>query len=141
MCIRDRLLVLWLRGLNLDRALHHGSVFNTDARRHDISGERTFAANVQTIRAMDIASHRAHDYHFLGGDVGDDNPVTPDGDAAVKVDGALDAAVYKERFGATDLALDDHRASDRSLLHRGGYVLGWCIGGGAVGTRGIFRCV
>src|SRR5579872_934565 len=123
-----RLRALLLRVANLDRTLQQRSVFNADARGDHISGERAFAANVQTIGAMNIAGDRAHDYYFLGSDIGDDDGVAPNGDAAVsEIDSAFDSSVDIERLGAADVAFDDHGASDRGLLHRGGYVLGWCV--------------
>ena len=77
---------------------------------------------------MDIAGHGAHDDHFLGTYIGDDDAVTPNGDAAVaKIDGALDATVDKERFGAADLALDDDRASYGGLFHGRVYIFWWCV--------------
>jgi hypothetical protein len=57
---------------------------------------------------MDIAGHGAHNDHFLGIDIGDDNAVAPNSDAAVaEIDGTLNAAIDIERFCAADLALDN----------------------------------
>src|SRR5579863_6423518 len=93
---------------------------STQTRGEDVAGKRTFAADIQTIGAMDVARHRTHNDNLLGVDIGDDGGVAANGDAAVaKVDGALDTAVDVERFGAADVALDDYGASDGGLLHRG----------------------
>jgi hypothetical protein len=57
---------------------------------------------------LDIALHAAHDYNFAGADVGDDAAVGCNGDAVIgKINGALDASIDVERFGAADFALDD----------------------------------
>jgi hypothetical protein len=57
---------------------------------------------------LDVALHAAQDHNFAGADVGDDAAVGCNGDAVIgKIDGALDAAIDVERFGAADFAFDD----------------------------------
>src|SRR5262249_50071107 len=74
-------------------------------------------ADVQTVAADDIAVHLAHDHHFAGIDVGGNNAVPSNGDAVLgNIDGAFDAAVHIEGFGAADFTLDDQRPSDAGLL-------------------------
>ena len=87
-------LIFVLVGADLNRAFQHGSVFHADARGNDVARERAFTTDVQTIGALDIPSHFAHDDNFSGADVGNDDSVAPDGDPAVgKIDRALNAAV------------------------------------------------
>src|SRR5271167_3982579 len=88
---------------------------------------------------MNVAGYFAHDDHFLGTDIGDDDSVAPNGHAAVsKIDGALDAAVDIKRFGAANFTLDYQRAPNRGLLHRGTYIFWWYKG---VRVRRKFSCV
>src|SRR5271167_2578966 len=91
--LRLRFLVL-VFSTNLNGTLQYRSVFHTDAWGDYVAGKRAFAADVQTIGAMDVAGHRAHNDHFLGTDIGNNDAATSDGYAAVgKIDGALDAAI------------------------------------------------
>jgi len=122
-----------LRGLpffctNFDRTFYQRPVFDTHARGYDVTGHSRFAADVQAIGAMDVASHRSHDYNFLGADVGHDDGIAPDGDAAVsEIDRAFNSSIDIERFRTADIALDNHGTSNRGLLHGTGYILGWCV--------------
>jgi hypothetical protein len=103
---------------HLHAALQNGSVFNADALGDDVSRERAFAADVQTVGALNVALHLAQDHNFTGDDVGGDAAVSSDGDAVLgKVDGAIDSTIDIERFGPADFTFDDYRAADRGLLH------------------------
>jgi len=56
--------------------------------------QRAFAADIQTVRALDVALHLADDHNIAGTDVGGDATVTPNGDAVTgKINGALDSAI------------------------------------------------
>ena len=117
---------------HLHAALQNGPVLNADALGDHIARQRAFAADVQTVGALNVALHLAQDHNFAGADVGGDAAVASNGDAVFgKIDGALDSPIDIERFGSADFALDDHRAADRSLLH--GHADGLA---GAVRVRG-----
>ena len=86
--------------------------------RDYVAREQAFAADVQPVRALDVALHFAHDHDFFGGDVCRDVSVAADGDAIVgKVNGPFDASVNEKRFRARHFTLDDKRASDVGLIH------------------------
>ena len=60
LCVRCDFLVLDGRGLgvglaDVDAALEEGTVFNADAGRGDVTGERAFCTDVDAIRGSDIA--------------------------------------------------------------------------------------
>ena len=91
---------------HLHAALQNGSILNADALGDHIARQRTFAADVQTVGALDVALHLAQDHNFAGADVGGDAAVASDGDPVLgKIDGALDSPIDVERFGAADFAL------------------------------------
>src|SRR4029077_4347171 len=123
-------------GADLHAALQHGSVLDADALGDDIPGQRTLAADVQAISALNVAVHLAHNHNFAGANVGRDAAVTSNGYAIVgKTNGALDPAVDVKRFRAADFALDDQRTADRGLLHGS-----TCrLGRGEIGIRGELR--
>src|SRR5205085_10112225 len=50
--------------LNVDPALEEGAIFNADALRHDVTGERALIADVHTIGGVEVAPHLA-DHHNL----------------------------------------------------------------------------
>ena len=98
-----------LDGPDLHAAFQNGSVLNADALGDHITRQRAFAADVQTVRALDVALHLAQDHNFAGTDVGGDAAVTSNGDPVIgKINGALDSAIDVERFGAADFTFDDH---------------------------------
>ena len=102
---------------HLHAALQNGPVFNADALGDHIARQCTFAADVQTICALNVALHLAQDHNFAGADVGGDAAVASNGDA---VFGKLTVPSIRpidiERFGPADFPFDDHRAADGSLL-------------------------
>src|SRR5713226_5632448 len=113
-----RLIILVLDGPDLDAAFQHSSVLHADTLGDHIARQRALAANIQTVRALDVALHLADDHNFAGTDVGGDATVTPNSDAvAGKINGALDSAIDVQRFGAADFTFDDQGAPDCSPLH------------------------
>jgi hypothetical protein len=111
------LIILLVGCLHFDAALHEGAIFHADALGDDIAGQRSFAANIKTIAASDVALNLAHDHDFASGNVCGDAAVSSDGNAViVQVDGALDFPVHIKRFGSADFALDHQRAADGRLL-------------------------
>src|SRR5712692_11416322 len=113
-----RLISLLLDSADLHAAFQNGSVLNADALSDHIPGQRAFAADVQTVRALDVALHLAQDHNFASTDVGGDASVTPNSDAVTgKINGALDSAIDVQRFGAADFTFDDQGAPDCSPLH------------------------
>jgi len=68
---------------HFDAALQDRALFDADAVRDHVAGEYAFAAHVQSIGALDVALHLAHDDDFIGRDVGRDDSVAADRDAIV----------------------------------------------------------
>src|ERR1700686_3141445 len=145
LCLRLFVVRLRLRGLpffraNFDRALYQRPVFDAHPRGYNVSGHTPFTADVQPIRTMDVASHSPHNYYFLGRDIGHDDCIAPNSDAAVsEINRAFNSSIDIERFSAADITLDHDGASNRGLLHGTGYVFGWrvrrwrfCVVGGIV---------
>ena len=84
---------------HLHAALQNGSVLNADALGDYVTCQSTFAADVQTVGALNVALHFAQDDNFAGADVGGDAAVTSNGDPVLgKIDGALDSPIDVERF-------------------------------------------
>src|SRR5712692_1528325 len=118
------LLVLMFRGTDLNATFQHGPILDADALGHDITCQRTLAADVQAIGALDVPLYLAHDHNLAGSDVRGDDAVASNGDAVIgKIDGTLNPAIDVERFGAADFTLDYKRAANRSLLHGRAYGL------------------
>ena len=116
-----RLVLFVFGGADLNAPFQKGAVFNADALGDDVSSQRSFAADIQTVDALNIASYFAHDHNFAGADIGGYDAIASDGDAVVgKIDGALDLAINVERFRSSDLALDYERTADRCLLSLAG---------------------
>src|SRR6267154_1977614 len=113
------LIFLFLFGVaDFDSTLDIGAFFDADAVCDHVAGEHAFAANIQAIGAYDIPLHLAHDHNFIGGNIRRNDSIAPDGDTiAGKVDRSFNAPVNEERFRACNLAFDDERASDSSLIH------------------------
>src|SRR5215469_16012960 len=81
---RNRFLavVLLLSGLaNVDTTLEESAVFNADALGYNVTGERTFVADIHAITGGEIAANFPQNDHFAGIDVGRDLSVTSDGHA------------------------------------------------------------
>src|ERR1019366_6584823 len=78
--LRLLLFLFWVA--HFDAALEDRAFFDADAMRDDVAREHTFAANVQSVRAIDVALHLAHDHNFFYGDVRRDRSVAADGDAS-----------------------------------------------------------
>src|SRR5215467_6744228 len=75
---------------NIDAAFEIGSIFDADTLAGHVSGQRSFITDVGPVAGNDVAFDLAQDYHFLGGNVGLDLAVTPDGDAVpLQVDRAF----------------------------------------------------
>src|SRR5215469_12489614 len=55
---------------DVDTALEEGAVFNRDARRHDIAGQRPVTANVHTIASSEIAAYFSEHHDFARIDIG-----------------------------------------------------------------------
>src|SRR6185312_8710956 len=68
---RDGLLaVLLLSGLaNVDAAFEERAIFDADALRHDVAGERTFVADINAVAGRQVAANLAEHNHFTGIDV------------------------------------------------------------------------
>jgi len=132
LCMLLSLRLVVLDRTHLHAALQNGSILNADALGDHVAGQCSLASDVQTVGALNVALHLAQDHNFAGADVGGDAAVASDGDAVLgKIDGALDAPIDIERFGAADFPFDDHRAADRSLFHGHADSLA-----GGVGIRG-----
>src|SRR4051812_11165476 len=111
----DLLLLIWL--LDVDAALEEGAVFDADALRDHVAGERAFVADVDAVAGVQIATHFADDHDLARHHVRGDNAVASDGHAVSgQVDGAFHAAVDVERFRPGDFTLDDERFADSGLL-------------------------
>ena len=102
---------------DVDAALEERSVFDADALRDDIAGQRAFIADVNAIAGIHVAAYFAEDHDLARVDVGGDDSVAPDGYAiAGEVDRTFDASIDIERLGARDLAFDDQRLAYRGLI-------------------------
>src|SRR6202034_1162879 len=62
---------------NVDTALEEGAIFNADALRNDIAGQRTFAADVDTVAGIDVAAYLTQHDYFAGRDIGGNLSVAP----------------------------------------------------------------
>src|SRR6185369_17152217 len=97
----DRLCVLtFFTGLaDIDSALEVRAVFDADALRDDIAGQRTFVADVHAVRSRHVAANLALHNDLAGGHVSSDNAVTSDSNAVARqIDGAFDTAIDVKRF-------------------------------------------
>src|SRR5690242_1278336 len=112
------LAVLLLSGLaNVDAALEEGAIFDADALRHDVAGERAFVADVNAVAGRQVAANFAEHNHFAGVDVRGNLAVAADGHAiARKLDRTFDLAIDVQRLGAGNFALDYEALADRRLF-------------------------
>src|SRR3989442_5111259 len=79
---------------DVDSAFEEGAVFDRDARRNHIAGERTITADVNAVARREIATNFSQHATFTGIDVGSDYSVTANGDAVSgKVDRAFHPAI------------------------------------------------
>src|SRR5207253_1202891 len=95
-----RLISLLFDSADLHAAFQEGSILYADPVGCHIARQRAFAADIQTVRALDVTLHLADNHNFAGTDVGGDATVTPNGDALTgKINGALDSAIDVQRLG------------------------------------------
>ena len=115
---RTSLLLAGFRTANLHAALQYRAIFHADSLRDDISGQRTLAADVQTVAALYIALNFSHDDYFTGVDVGGYGAVASDGDAMLgNVNAAFDASVDVKGLRTSQFALDNQRPANGCLLN------------------------
>src|SRR5450432_1990256 len=72
---------------DVDSAFEERAVFNRDARRDNVAGKRTVAANIYAIARGQVAANFSKHNDFAGVDVGGDYAVASNGDA---VSGKID---------------------------------------------------
>ena len=86
--------------------------------RDHVARQHAFVADIETVRAINVALYLAHDHNFFCGNVRSDVSAAADGNAIVgKADAAFDAAINEERFRASQFTFDDERTSDVGLIH------------------------
>src|SRR5271165_4347586 len=97
-----RLAIDLLAGLaDVDATLKVGALFDTDALRDDVAGERTLTANVEAIAGRHVAANFTQNNDLPGSNVGRDNAVAPDRHAVARqVDGAFHAPIDVKRLRA-----------------------------------------
>src|SRR5258708_22519281 len=82
---------------DVDSAFEERAVFNRDAGRDYVAGERTVTANIHAITGREVATNFPEHNDLTGIDVGGDYTIAANGDAiSGEVDGSLDAAVNVE---------------------------------------------
>src|ERR1700756_3018662 len=57
----------WLA--DVDAALEEGAIFDRDALRDHVAGQRAFAPDVDAVAGIDIAAHLAQHHDFAGRDI------------------------------------------------------------------------
>src|SRR5687768_8001619 len=99
--------------LNVNAPSEMGTVCDCHARRYDVPVDRSFFANVDSLRRSNVAvDHSRHD-HGLGKDLGLDPAGRPDGQHVIsEFDCALDRPFHSEVFAAAQLAFHDDRFAD-----------------------------
>src|SRR5271167_709675 len=104
---------------NVNPALEISAVFDADALRDHVPGERAFAADVHAIAGCDVAADFAEYHDLARRNVGRDHTVAAHGHTVTgQVDGTLHPAVNVERLRAGDFAFDNQRLAQRGLLLR-----------------------
>src|SRR5436190_3530011 len=110
--------LLLLSGLaDIDSALEERSVFNGDAGRNYVAGERTVAANIHAIACGQVAADFAEHHNLASIDVGcnyaiasNRNPISG------KVDRAFYPSIDVQRLGSGDFTFDHQGLPDGSLI-------------------------
>jgi hypothetical protein len=74
-------LFLGLAGFaDIDSTLEICTIFDTDALRYDVPGQRAFVPDINPVAGIEIATNLAEHHDFPGGDVGGNIAVAPNGD-------------------------------------------------------------
>src|SRR5258708_27035201 len=125
----------WLARLSaladVDATLEEGSVFDRNAGRHYVAGERTIAADVDSITSRQVAAHFAQHHDLARVDVRRNHAITTDGYAVSgRVNGAFHASITVQRLRSGHLTLDHQRFADGGLVRSGR----------AGGRRSRYRC-
>jgi hypothetical protein len=130
-----RLLVARLA--NVDSALEKCAIFDRDALRDHVAGERSFAADIYAVTGVHITLDFAQDHDFPRRDICRNLSVAAHGDAITRqIDRAFYLAVDVEGLRTSDFALDDQALTDRGLVgcrllgRRGARARGFKAGGG-----------
>src|SRR5579872_2183699 len=115
-------LLLWLAALaDVNAALEERAIFNRDARRDHIAGQRAITPDIYAITCGQIASHFSQHHDFARVDVRRNDSIAAHGyTIARKIDGSFHASVDIKRFGTGHLALDHERLADGRLVRSGG---------------------
>ena len=100
-CCRGAALGVVAGFADVDAALEEGAVLDGDAGGDDVAGERTFAADVDAVRCLAVATDFAENDDLAGCDIRCYLAVAANGDAvAGEVDGSFNLSVNVEGFGA-----------------------------------------
>jgi len=82
---------------NVDATLEERSVFNGDASRDDVTGERPIAPDINAVAGRQIAADFAEHHDFAGINIGSNHAIAPDGNAVTRqADRTFDPAVDVE---------------------------------------------
>lgn len=119
---------LWLVGgggslgwVNFDAALEISAVFDADARRRNVAGDRAVLLDVHAATGVDIAHDFSEGNHVPGVNLGSELGGGADRElVTLEPDRTFDDAVNLQVFGAVDLALDlNARTQTRTTAGRG----------------------
>src|SRR6202041_3951640 len=102
---------------DVDATLEERTVFDRDACRDHVTGERSITADINAVAGRQIAAHFAQHDNFTGVDVGCNNTVASNSNAVSRqADRAFDPAINVERLRSSYLALDHQRFADSRLV-------------------------
>jgi len=74
----DFFAVRFLAGFpDIDAALEEGPVFDGDAGGHDVTGERTVAADINPVAGSEVAAHFSQDNDFAALMLAETTPLRP----------------------------------------------------------------
>ena len=83
------------------------AIFNRDARRNYVAGERAIAADIHAIAGGEIATHFAQHHDFSRIDIGGNYAIASYRDTVTcQIDGTFHTSVNVKRLGASYFALD-----------------------------------
>src|SRR5580693_7887242 len=116
-CRGSRSILLRVRLADIDAALEKGAIFNADASRGHIAGQRALGPDIHAIARGDVAAHLAQDHDLAGSDAGRHLAVAPYGNAVSgQVDTAVDLAVDIKGLGPGDFTFDHQALADGGLF-------------------------
>ena len=116
-----RLRLLRLSALaDVDAALEERAIFNGDARRDHVAGQRPIAANIHAVAGGQIPPDFAQHHNLPRINVGSNHSIAADRHSiAREVDRSLHAPINVERLRARHFALNNQRLANRGLVRRG----------------------